>query len=335
MSTTGTPSPFVPLFGSHYLHAQKTSRVPRRYVFFDTEAHREQVDGGEVQRWRLGVTGTVLWNVDKKAWGPLRLTRHESTASLWAAITAKAAKDARTVAVAHNLAYDLRISGGLELLPLMGWAIEKPTFSGDHVGLEVVKGDRRLVLIDSLSVIPHGLATIGAWLGTPKPPLPADDAPADVWWDRCEADVRILAEAYMIIIRWLDEGDLGGWARSGPGIGWHVMLRSHLADNVLVHHREEVRDAEAAAMYAGRAEVWQHGALKGGPWYEWDFALAYGNVCAENNLPAVLLDQVRGVKLARIEKGGPAYSWLVEAEITTDVPVLPWQDTLGICWPIG
>jgi hypothetical protein len=329
------PSKFTPFDGAHYLHPQKSSRVPRRYVFFDTEAWRTESHGGEVQTWRLGVTGTIVWNEDKHAWGPLKLARHSTTQGLWEAVTGFARKDARTVVVAHNLAYDLRISAGMEHLPAAGWSIEKPTFSGKHVSLEAVKDERRLVLVDSMSVLPHSLATIGAWLGTPKPPLPADDDPEETWWDRCEADVRILAQAYMTVIEWIDQNDLGGWARSGPGIGWHVLLRSHLTDNVLVHRREEVREAEAAAMYAGRAEVWRHGVLKGGPWYEWDFALAYGHVCAENYLPAVLLDEVHGGKLEHFAARWPGLSFLVEAEVTTAVPVLPWSDELGIAWPVG
>ena len=33
---------WCPLSGAHYLHAQKTSRAPRRYVFIDTEAWRDK-----------------------------------------------------------------------------------------------------------------------------------------------------------------------------------------------------------------------------------------------------------------------------------------------------
>ena len=51
------------------------------------------------------------------------------------------------------------------------------------------------------------------------------------------------------------EGDWGGWARSGPAIGWHTLLRRHLSDQVLVHGRPEVREAEAAAMYGGKVDL--------------------------------------------------------------------------------
>lgn len=332
--STITPG-YCPMPGAHYLSPQTSSRVPRRYLFFDTEAWRTETPAGEVQTWRLGVSATVTWRERTQTWTEPKFTRHATPESLWEVICAFAKKDARTVVVAHNLAYDLRIAMGLTIMPEWGWAVERPTFSGEHVSLEATKDGKRLLFVDSLSVIPHGLATIGAWLGTPKPELPDNDGAEADWWERCEADVAILAKAYITIVDWLARDDIGGWARTGPGIGWHVMLRSHLADKVLVHNRPEVRDAEAAAMYSGRAEVWKHGNLKGGPWYEWDYALAYANVCAQNPLPTVLVDEVRGCKLERIQRSWPAYTWLVEAEATTDVPVLPWTDEVGICWPVG
>jgi len=262
-------SPIVPGFcalpGAHYLNPQTSSRVPRRYLFFDTEAHRKETPLGEVQTWRLGVSATVVWRERTKTWTEPKYVRHQTPEELWDAITAFTKRDARTVIVAHNLAYDLRISRGLELLPALGWSVERPTFSGEHVALEAVCGRGRLLFVDSLTLLPAGLADIGRFLDQPKPPLPREDDPDEVWWDRCQADVGILARAYMTIIDWLDKDDLGGWARTGPGIGWHVMLRSHLRDKVLVHGREDVRKAECSAMAAGRAEVWKHGRLKGGP----------------------------------------------------------------------
>src|SRR5271170_2242879 len=332
---TVTDARWCPLNGAHYLHAQKTSRVPRRYLFFDTEAHREAHGWGERQTWRLGVSATVNWLEKSQKWSEPKLERHQTPESLWERILSYARRSQRTVVVAHNLGYDLRISRGLALLSAAGWRVEKPTFSGEHVTFEADNGDLSLLFVDSHTYLPTSVERLGNLLGVPKLLLPGSDAADAAWWPRCEVDVRILAQSYMALVDWLQSEDIGGWARTGPGTGWHTLLRRHLADNVLVHNRPEVREAESAAMYAGRCEVWQHGKLKGGPWHEWDYALAYGQVCEDEWLPAVLLDEVRGVKLPRIVATRPRYSWLCEAEITTDVPVLPYTDDIGICWPVG
>ena len=33
---------FTPHEGAHYLHRQTSAKVPRRFVFFDTEAYRDR-----------------------------------------------------------------------------------------------------------------------------------------------------------------------------------------------------------------------------------------------------------------------------------------------------
>jgi hypothetical protein len=326
---------FTPLDGAHWLHPQKTSRIPRRYVFFDTEAYRDISAKGESQRWRLGVTCCIKWREVSQTWSPIETVRHGTPAGLAETITGFGRKDARTIVVAHNLAYDIRISGLLAWLVDQGWAVSRPTFTAEHVSFEAAKDGNKLVFVDSLSLVPIGLAKVGGLLGMPKPPLPGGDETDDVWYRRCEADVRILTTAYMAVIERLRADDLGGWARSGASIGWHTLLRRHLTDKVLVHGRPEVREAESAAMYAGRCEVWRHGVQSAGPFYEWDFRTAYGRICAETTLPAQYLYEVHGIDLSRMSDLLGSACHLCEASITTEVPVLPARDDTGVYWPVG
>lgn len=330
----GAPA-FTPLFGAHYLKPQKSSRWPRRYVFFDTEAHRDDRGTLEVQRWRLGVTGTLHWHERTRRWGELEVKRHENPGTLWEEITGYARRSERTVVVAHNLAYDLRISQAFAALARAGWVVDRPTFSGEHVSLEARKSDLSLVFVDSLTLLPLGLGKIGDLLEVPKPGLPRETDGAERWWERCEQDVRILARAYMAVASWLSEDDLGGWARSGPGVGWHTLLRRHLTHQVLVHGRAEVREAEARAMYAGRCEVWRHGHFRKETLHVWDAELAYASVCATEALPVALQDEVRGVGLPQMLARADQSAYLVEACVRQEVPVLPYADDLGICWPTG
>jgi len=333
--TIPTNAQWSPLFDAHYLRPQKSSRIPRSFVFFDTEAWRKPISGGEEQSWRLGCTLAVTWDWRKAAWTFHPLARHRTPEDLWDAITKEARRDARTVVVAHNLSYDLRISHGLALLPALGWQVSRPTFTAETVGFEARKDRARLVCVDSLSLLPTSLAKVKGLLGLPALPLPDDGADEADWWARCAEDTEALARSYMAVIAWLKEGNFGGWARSGASIGWHTMLRRLAPQQVLVHGREEVRKAEVAAMYAGRAEVWRWGTLRGGPWYVWDAEMAFGSVCKEGVLPAVLLDEVRGLDVLAMQRARGDYLHLAAATVTTEVPVLPWRDDTGICWPVG
>ncbi|WP_343576698.1 hypothetical protein [Mycobacterium sp.] len=326
---------WVALDGAHWLHPQRSSRIPRRYVFLDTEAVIERGDGGEIQRWRCGATAVVRWKDKARTWTDPVIDDHDTPEQLWAAVCDQARRDLRVVVAAHNLAYDLRIARGLEILPAAGWQVHRPTVVGDHVSLELRRDGQVIVLVDTVSVFPTPLARIADLLGVPRPDLPDDDAGPDEWTARCRADVQILAAAYMSLIRRLDDGDLGGWARSGAGIGWHHLLRRHLTDQVLVHRIPAVVDAEVAGMYSGRAEVWRWGPQTAGPYVEWDYRMAYAHVAATTPLPAVYLGEVVGVGMGTLRRPPTTSRWLVRATVTQTVPVLPVADQVGVCWPVG
>ena len=69
---------WVPSPGAHWLRPHTRTRVPRRFVFFDTEAYRARQPCREVQTWRCGVTGAVRWRKEPAKWSELVVKRHET-----------------------------------------------------------------------------------------------------------------------------------------------------------------------------------------------------------------------------------------------------------------
>jgi hypothetical protein len=312
-----------------------SSRVPRRFVFIDTEAHRRSLRGVETQKWRLGVSAEVNWDTKAMKWSVPVFTEHQSPTALWVTITDAARPNARTVVVAHNLAYDLRISDAFRILGELGWSLEKITLSHGHVGFDAVKDHCRLVVVDSLTVLPRSIEELGKILELTKPKLPKEDDPDAVHYQRCRADVEILMKAYLIVVDELRGRDLGCWARTGSGIAWNTFTRNFLSDKVLVHERDDIRALEHASSYGGRAEAWQWGRLRKGRWTEWDFALAYANVLAEESLPAYLYDTTGPISIRHIRKTYGPWRWLVTAKVTLEAPVLPVTDAHGVFYPTG
>jgi len=304
-------------------------------VFLDTEAWRDKGPVEERQRWRLGCSATLKWRPDSATWSPAVVVRHVTPEALWEAVSAFTRKDCRTVAVAHNIGYDLRLSRAFTILPALGWEVGKLTLSGEHITLDLHRDGATLVLVDSLTVLTTSVKVLSEWKGTEKPALPDDDADEELWWDRCTTDVQTLAWAYMEIVDWIVRDDLGGWARTGSGIGWHTLLRGHLSEKVLVHNNPDLLKLEGESCYAGRAEAWQPGDWTGTRLDEWDYELAYCSVMEDERLPARYLDCVRSVPLARMVKRSDALAYLCHATVTTTVPVLPWRDQNGVCWPVG
>lgn len=320
---------------AHLIKATQTSVVPTRVVALDTESVRTKEAGFDVQRWRLGATAAAHFDSHSEKWSRPRLIRHATPESLWMAVAGEARPEQRTIVIAHNLSYDLRISRGLELTSAMGFVPDKLIVSPTHVGMDLVLDDRKLILVDTTTVLPSSLEVIAKVLGRHKPELPSDDDSEETWYERCEADASILLEAYVVVLDLLRLGDLGCWARTGSGIGWNTYRRNHCQDKVLVHDNVELLDLEHAAAYGGRCEAWRHGRPGGGPFTEWDHELAYANVLADETLPAYLIDHVAGLTMAHIERRYPTTRYLCRATVDQGLPILPSTDEHGIFWPIG
>jgi len=313
----------------------KSTRVPRRFVFFTTEAVSSVHDGAEHQRWAGGVTSELHWQSKEHHWSKAVITHHGAPESLWGTITGAARDDTRTVVVAHNLGYHLRIADGFTILVAMGWRIDKLVIAANHVGFDLTQGRRRLVVIDSTTVIPGSIEKLAKLLEMPRPSDAIAGDPAGTQFAQAERSVAVLSRAYLIIVDLLRDNDLGCWARTGSGIAWNTFTRRFLDTKVLVHGFDDVREIESEANYGGRNEVWKWGRLDKGTWTEWDAELAYASVLATETLPSYYRAHVIGVRMGHIRATYPAERWLIHAEVETELPTLPLRDQHGSYFPIG
>lgn len=320
---------------AHYVGHNAVTRVPKHYVYLDTEAVQRKEGKRLVQSWRLGVAAHDRPTTHKDGWQARRWCCTTSTAELWRWITAQCRSRTRTVLVAHNLAYDMRISNAFLELPALGWSWKAGRVDDQQCWFIFHNGGRTLACVDSMSWVPVGLDRLGDAVGIPKLPLPGwDDSDAE-WFMRCTRDVEILAEVWRRLMRWITDEDLGNWRLSGAGQSWAAFRHRFMSHRLFVHEDDDARAAERAAAHTGRCEAWKHGQLDGGPWTEWDYTTAYARIGAECNVPVKLCGEMRRPTLERIAALPDNRAALCEVEVTTDVPTLPTRSDTGICWPVG
>lgn len=320
---------------AHYIKENAQSNIPRRWVFLDSEAHD---DGGwdhRTQTFRLAVTAFDRRRTRDDTWAPTAWRTHRTVHDLWTYIDSTTRTKARTVVVGHNLGYDLRICQAFTTLPELGWEMTRLAIGGKSVSATFKRGTSTLVLCDSMSWLPMGLAAIGGLVGTQKLDLP-DFADGDAEWERrCRVDVEILRAAMMDIVQWIQEDDLGNWQPSGAGMAWATWRHRHYTHKVLVHSNEEIQGAETESIYTGRCEAWRHGRLQRGTWAEWDLPLAYPRIARDTLLPVrlgpswhprswrVVRDKMRHARV------------LVRATVDLPCPALPVSTGRGYLWPVG
>lgn len=320
---------------AHYVKKNETTRTPNRWVFLDTEAINVELDGKDVQSWRLAVTQTVHRDSHAAKWTVSDHIHHGTPEELWDDVEKFCRKGARTICVAHGMGYDARISRALELLPSLGWTLERWQVGDKGCCLRWRKEGMALWLLDSLALLPLVLEKVGSLIKIDKLDLPAWGDSDELWWRRCETDVTILRTAFMDIVDWVREDDLGNWQPTAGSMAWANWRHRHYTDNVLVHDNVAARKAERYAGYSGRCEAWQWGDLPGGSWTEYDMPLAYPTVCLSERLPVRLVGHVRVATFKYVDRRGPNKRWLLKAKVRTEMPVLPVRHDGRVLWPVG
>lgn len=319
----------------HWIKTNEANRVPRRHVIIDTEANQEELARSKVQTFRLACAAFDHVTKAGRDWRPTERERFTTPLALWQWVDGCTLPGRRTIVVAHNLAYDLRIADAFTILPALGWRLDMVRLDGGAAWCQWRRESRSLTMVDTVSWFGVGLDRIAGELRLTKPALPAFDAPDDEWFARCEADVEVLRQAWRLVLDWIDRERLGNWKPTGAGMGWAFFRHRHMTHRILHHGVERVARVERAAAFAGRCEAWRHGTLSGGPFTEWDFAAAYAQVCEEVDLPVRLIGRRTGTAAQKLLDSRDGEAAVLRCRIATDVPVAPYRGSHGILWPTG
>lgn len=319
----------------HWLRRNDTARQPNSWIVFDCEARRAATRVGETQTFRLAV-GEWRWRYANDCpWEKPERAEFESPADLWRWVAGRFRHQERTVVVAHNIAYDLRVSNAVAELAELGWEAEPPMIADGRVLFRFRYKRRRLVCVDSMNWWPAGLAKVGEALGLPKLELPDDDDTPGAWWARCHRDVDILSEAWGRLVDWIGHADLGTWKPTGAGQAMTVFRHKHMTHRILVHSDAAGREAEREAAWCGRAEAWRHGTLSGGPFVEWDMTTAYCRVMEECDVPVQLVRHTAGARLWGRAVAVSGQAGIARVKVSTETPVVPHRGPEGVSWPVG
>lgn len=309
--------------------------MPRRWITLDTEAWRNTTAKGETQTFRLGVAAFDHQARKGDPWAPSELGRFSDPYTMWQWVDARCKDGKRTILLAHNLGYDLRVGQAFTWLPKLGWTLEIIRLDGGSTWASWRCGPRSLTMIDTVSWFGCSVEKLGDALGVEKLPLPSDEDSDALMFDRCTVDVRILQTAWLRTLDWLERGDFGTWKPTGAGQGWAAFRHRWMDTRILHHGVPSIAAAEREAAWTGRCEAWRWGRLPRGVWSEWDFECAYAHVAQDCDLPVRLQGHVGPRTAAKALESPSAGLNLVRATITQSVPVAPSRGSHGILWPVG
>lgn len=317
----------------HYVRGNKTSKQPRRHIFLDCEATRTRGAKNHTQRWMLGA---AAFRTAEKGRRPKdSLVQYDMPADLWADVEAFCRPRNRTILWAHNLAYDVRISDAFRVLPARGWMCTAHNLANRGTWISWSKGALTLLMVDSQSVYPVPLETLGKHFLRPKMPLPSDADSRAMWMARCVRDVEILRDAIVTYLDWLEKEDLGTWQMTGAGQSYAAFRQRFMTHSMLVHADVDALATERRAMWTGRCEAYYRGRIGREGMEEWDLSLAYARIARDQDIPTRLIGSIDGRYDLPALLARKRAAVLADVEITTDVPIAPSKLDGRMVWPVG
>jgi hypothetical protein len=349
----------VALMPAHYLQPLQKTVLPARHVIFDTETQLTRQAGALEHRYRTGAAGeggAGLWDTC--------IYPQDTPKQLWERIAATCRKGHRTVAWAHNISFDLRVSEALRWLPRQGFKLQGIVLERTASWASwTSKTHGSLICCDLYAWLPRSLDDIAREMGVSRETWDSEryqNATLPELQARCIADVQVTRQAVQALLTWLQEEDAGPFRLTGSGQA-HACWRKRFnagkrlyppgeatrgIENIEQAHREnhgvwvhgdpELRQLEREAMWTGRCEAWRHGPQTG-PLYEYDMNLAYCRIASGHELPVHLRGEHGPLTPEQIQVMR-AQGMAVLAEVSVEglqEPVVPCRAGERMIWPVG
>lgn len=318
-----------------YLPRNDAVYTPALVMAFDTETRRQQTAQGETHTMRLWTAAIHTRRAQKT------LTPAWDTASgyLGADLAAQMARWMRSApslwVYAHNLGYDLPVSGLVGHLAVLGWAVSECSSDPAYVWLVMRKGKQSITISDLYHLLPMRLADIGSLCGQYKMPMPKEDAPDADWFAYCQNDTDIVLAAVLILMQHWDDYALGKWRMTGASCGFATMRHTHDGARMVLFDDPEGSALDRSAIYGGRRHAWRHGQLPHGRYVNLDITAAYATAGAMWNLPHKRGGTFQRLALDDRRVWRPEVCVIAECEVETDRPVFPVRAAGGIAYPVG
>lgn len=318
----------------HYLAPLKTTRVPRHHIVFDCETRSSKRAGKFAHRWECGAA-TEISRWAEGRWSHGQVDSYTRPRDLWADIVLSHAQGDEMVIWAHNLAFDLRVSEALRILPDYGYQLEAIVLEKTAAWASFKGVLGKLTICDLMSWLPVGLDTLIADMGGAREPFDYDRASTDELAERCKSDVGWTAMAVCHVLDFLEREDAGPFRPTGSGQS-HAMWRRRFLEprSLLIHGDDQALLRERTAMWAGRTESWRWGRVHG-PLHEHDLNLAYCRIAATEPVPVKLTGKVGQRSKEWLKSAVRQQAVLAEVTVTVKVPLVPMEVDDRVIWPVG
>ncbi|RLI18208.1 hypothetical protein DRO54_10400, partial [Candidatus Bathyarchaeota archaeon] len=184
----------------HKIRHNKTTSLPRYFLFFDTETTEERIGNGEWRQvlrlgWAVRVYRDRRESLVREKWKEFR-----SAKEFWDFVEECVPEKAKMWCFAHNLDFDFRVLQGFKILKERGWEIQTFIYDSKNIILSFRSGKRTLLFLDTFNYFKGSVKKLGESLGLPKLEIDFEKATEEELSEYCKRDVEIIKEFIMRLV---------------------------------------------------------------------------------------------------------------------------------------
>jgi len=317
----------------HKIGRIRRAAFPEYVIFWDVETFVDLDNPETEHRFRLGWACVRRERKGKRPtynWHPLR-----APSDLWSLLDSVGRRRCRIWMVAHNISFDFYMCGGFPALFRAGYSLQSVYNRGPVTLVTAKRGERRLMLVDSLNIFTGALASWGEEIGLPKLDTDTQDPDDEKVSVYCRRDVEILVRLYDEWIDLLREHDLGGPSVTIGGQAMRTYRYRYMDHPIHIHAVDDVVALERWAYFGGRTECWYVGRLPPGEYAMLDVNSLYPYVMRTYEYPCRFLWHTRKGCVEDIRKGCREGAVVARVRVETDRPVVPYRWPYRTVFPVG
>lgn len=316
------------------LKPTKRVKIPKRFICFDTEAEIFKNLDGELHTFKMGWCSYTYKN-NKGEYSTNKYTFYDKSSELIDYVISKSAKKVDLWVIAHNIFYDLQLTGFFKYLTEQKWVRDFWYEKGLAYILRVSKDDRTIMFISSTNYFPFALKTLGGLLDLPKLFIDFNNADYKTLKIYCKRDTEILTLTMLNYIRFVSDNNLGSVRPTQASQALEAYRHRFMQQRLYMHDDEDVYAMEKKAYFGGRVECFFIGIIPESPVFTLDVNSMYPFVMSEYEYPTDMVNYQENPTINTVKEWSYLYLAVAHIEVETPEPCYGVRHGAKLIFPVG
>lgn len=317
------------------LEPLKGDKIPKRFVFFDTETTVPLKDN-DIREFRLRIGVAIFIELNNDLTLKQRVVYRFKTALEFVDIIQYHNRAKQMLYIfAHNIGFDVRVLDLPELFNSLGFESEPPIINQMAFIWRVKSAKGSYMFLDTANLGVRSVASLGKDLGLAKLDIELDTDNLESLYIYCERDVDILVLFVTEYLKYIDVNGLGSFKVTLASQALTAYRTRFMGTQPHIHNDKQALELERNAYHGGRVECFRIGKQTKQNWFYLDVNSMYPYAMCGDDLPVRYLGFSEQPRMKEFRLRMKKYYLIANVLLNTDEPIYPIISNNKLIFPIG